>query len=175
MTKQLVALYEATSDEVRSAGRTWYADAFETCRRLAGDRLPVEAVVRAMAALSPRSMWSGNVSITTRMVRARLANGAVPSVSTRANRTKAWRELGGEPALSGPKTTAFAAAILGDPEAVVIDAWILRAVGLNPVAKVTAYRQRWIGDAIREAAAIVGETPRDFQAIVWCAVRGRTT
>jgi len=168
----LVRLYEATSTEQRDEGRGWYDQARELCRQIGRGRIPVETVARVMAALSPRVYWATNVAWTEQVVAARFSGHMVPSVSTTANRRKAWAELDGEDALSGQKTKAFAAAIAGDTDAVVIDSWILRAVGLAPTAKVTRHRQRWITAAFTEAARIVGETPRDFQAIVWCSIRG---
>jgi hypothetical protein len=125
-----------------------------------------------MSILSPRVKWNWCVRWTRDIVGAHLASETVPAVSTGANRAKAWSELNGEPALSGPKTSTFTRAILGDTDAVVIDSWTLRTVGLRPDAKVTANRQQWITAAYTEAAAIVGESPRDLQAILWCAIRG---
>jgi hypothetical protein len=128
-----------------------------------------------MAILSPRTSWRWNVRWTQMIVDAFLQREAMPAVSTMANRLKAWSELHGRPALSGQKASAFARAIAGDSDAVVIDSWVLRSVGLSPKKTVTRHRQRWITSAYVEAALLAGETPRDMQAIVWCAVRGAAT
>lgn len=170
----LLTQYEAAGP-FRAMGREWYDAAHERCAAIAGPHLPVETVARVMAILSPRCFWQTCVTWTEAVVQAYLAGHPVPAVSTGANRSKAWRELHGEAALSGPKIDAFARAILGDHTAVVIDSWTLRTVGLSPVVKVTPKRQRWITAAYTEAAEKVGETPRDMQAILWCAVRGRAT
>lgn len=169
---ELLAHWQAAEPEVREAGRAWYPGALAVCREIAGDAVPVEAVVRVMALLSPRVSWKWCITWTREMVEAYVAGRPIPAVSTMGNRMKAWSELHGEPALSGQKVTAFAAAILGDTEAVVIDSWVLRSVGLKPESKVTRFRQRWITDAYTQAASLAGETPRDMQAIVWCAIRG---
>jgi hypothetical protein len=164
--------YRAAGDELQTLGRAWYPTAAELCAEIGQGEVPVETVARVMSILSPRCFWRTCVRWTRDMVEAHLQGGPVPAVSTTRNRMKAWRELNGEVGLSGPKTSAFARAILGDVQAVVIDAWTLRSVGLSPTAKVTPHRLRWITAAYAEAAAIVNETPRDLQAIVWCAVRG---
>jgi hypothetical protein len=164
--------YERADEPLRQIGRLWYPQAQTTCRSIGMDIVPVETVARVMAILSPRCFWSTCVDWTRQIVGAALSGQPMPAVSTKANRAKAWAELHGERSVSGPKTTAFAEAILGNESAVVIDAWTLRSVGLSPTAKVTPHRLRWITAAYAEAAAIVNETPRDLQAIVWCAVRG---
>jgi len=169
----ILARYEATTPAQRNVGRRWYADAHDLCRMIGGAHVPVETVARVMAILSPRCLWRTNVAWTRALVTAFVNGDPIPAISTGANRHKAWRELHGERVLSGPKTTAFARAIAGDPEVVVIDSWMLRSVGLKPDAKVTPHRQRWISAAYTEAARAVGETPRDMQAIVWCAIRGK--
>ena len=172
--RAILIQYEAADESVREVGRGWYPAALSLCERISGGRIPADRVARALAVLSPRAMWRTNVQWTETITGAYLAGEALPSVSTMSNRHKAWRELDGEDALSGQKTTAFAKAILGDHDAIVIDSWILRVMGLKPDAKVTPLRQRWITAAFHEAARITGETPRDLQAIVWCAVRGRS-
>jgi hypothetical protein len=169
----LAAHYRDASHEDREVGRQWYPGAYELCREIAGDAVSPAIVARVMAILSPRCTWSMCVTWTRAVVSAFVAGEAgPPAVSTGANRRKAWAELNGQLALSGQKTTAFAAAIQGNKDAIVIDSWVLRSVGLLPKAKVTRHRQRWITRAYHEAAQMVGEAPRDLQAIVWCAIRG---
>lgn len=170
----ILAHYRTANETVVEAGRRWYPDAFRLCVEIAGDKYPVETIARVMAILSPRAMWVTTVAWTRAIVAAHAGGDECPAVSTGSNRAKAWSELNGEPARMGPKTTAFARAILGDRSTVVIDSWILRTVGLKPEAKVTPARQRWITEAYVEAAAHAGESPRDFQAVVWCSVRGRS-
>ena len=168
----ILELYGGAAPEMLAAGREWYPNARAICERIGGDAVPVDTVARVMAALSPRCHWKVNVRQTEEMIAAFLAGQDVPAVSTGTNRMRAWSELNGTPALSGPKTTAFARAILGDEDAVVIDSWIMRSVGLAPTAKLTRHRLRWITEAYTDAARAVGETPRNLQAIVWCAIRG---
>ncbi|HSE45860.1 MAG TPA: hypothetical protein VLA89_11105, partial [Gemmatimonadales bacterium] len=128
---------------------------------------PVTAAA-LLAVLSPRAHWSVNVRWARRVARQPMAR-----VSTPANRRKAWRiRLGERPAavLGGLKVRAFWRAIAGDPEAAVIDVWMTRAMGLPYPLSDRQYSEA--ADAITRAAEIVGETTRDFQAIVWMQVRG---
>lgn len=168
----ILDLYRSASPEMREAGRAWYPNAYAICEAIGGGVVPAETVARVMAILSPRCTWRTCVAWTLLLVDAYLTGQPVPAVSTAGNRDKAWRELHGQPALSGQKVTAFARAIQGDPDAVVIDSWTMRSVGLSIHKTVTRARQRRITAAYTQAAAVVGESPRDLQAIVWCAIRG---
>ena len=164
--------YAQAHPDILGAGRAWYPAARALCEEIGGDQVPVETVARVMSILSARTSWKWNVRWTRMVVDAFIAGEACPPVSTKANRMKAWDELHGRRAFRGPKVEAFARAILGDEQAVVIDSWVLRSVGLKYTAKVTPHRQRWITAAYAQAAEEVKESPRNMQAIVWCAVRG---
>jgi hypothetical protein len=76
--------------------------------------------------------------------------------------------------LRGAKTNAFARAIAGDPNAVVVDVWMCRAAGLGKDAP-NATEYRAIADAIRSIAATrtVNMAPATLQALLWIIVRGK--
>jgi hypothetical protein len=75
---------------------------------------------------------------------------------------------------TGPKVGAFYRAIMGCPDHLVIDRWASFAAG-GPRDKVPpAALRREIERAYRAVAARVGETVRDFQAVVWIVVRETT-
>jgi hypothetical protein len=77
----------------------------------------------------------------------------------------------GYDALKGLKTNAFAKAIAGDENAVVIDVWMLRAVGIEKkTPNQTQYKQ--LADAVAKVAFDNGMTPRATQALIWIVVRG---
>ena len=74
-------------------------------------------------------------------------------------------------ALKGLKTNAFAKAIAGDQQAVVIDVWMLRAVGIEKkTPSQSLYAE--LARAVSAAAFEVGMTPRSAQALIWIIVRG---
>jgi hypothetical protein len=74
-------------------------------------------------------------------------------------------------ALKGLKTNAFAKAIAGDEQAVVIDVWMLRAVGIE---KKTPSQSQYneLAEAVKKTAFDYGMTPRAMQALIWIVVRG---
>jgi hypothetical protein len=74
--------------------------------------------------------------------------------------------------LRADKTNAFARAIAGDDNAVVVDVWMTRAAGLDRDAP-TAVQYREISSAVRSLAREWGVSPRTMQALVWIMVRGR--
>jgi hypothetical protein len=77
----------------------------------------------------------------------------------------------GYDALKGLKTNAFARAIAGDEQAVVIDVWMLRAVGIE---KKTPNQSQYndLANAVKKVAFDYGMTPRAMQALIWIMIRG---
>jgi hypothetical protein len=74
-------------------------------------------------------------------------------------------------ALKGAKTNAFARAIAGDTNAVVIDVWMMRAAGMETDSpNKTQYAM--LSDAVVSVAQQFGITPRTAQALIWIIVRG---
>jgi hypothetical protein len=70
--------------------------------------------------------------------------------------------------IRGPKTLAFAEALCGNTDAVPLDVWMARALGIEQrTLDRKAVRQSALR-RIRFGAALAGLTPRDFQAAVWC-------
>jgi hypothetical protein len=74
-------------------------------------------------------------------------------------------------ALKGQKTNAFARAIAGDPNAVVIDVWMCRAGGLDRDDP-NKSQYNMLADAVRNIASEHGLTPRTTQALIWIVKRG---
>jgi hypothetical protein len=93
---------------------------------------------------------------------------------TRACRAILSGEVSPGAGVGGPKVTAFYRAIIGDTDSVVLDRWALRAAG-HPRDTCTPLQYRRYAGTFREAAAECGETPREFQAIIWIVLRERYT
>ena len=88
-------------------------------------------------------------------------------------RAKAAQIADGRPpdlVLRGPKIRAFYRALLGDDEAVVIDTWMLRALGHHE--KPTPKQYKRLAQRVRREARRRGIPPAVWQAIVWCKARG---
>lgn len=74
--------------------------------------------------------------------------------------------------LSGPKVRAFAAALKGDSDAVVVDTWMLRAAGLGTPKRLKKPSSfRIVHRAIRLVAEAEGLPATQVQARVWMAYR----
>lgn len=177
----LLTHYHAADEATRVAGRQWYANAEREARelsRVAAPGVGRVACAGILAALSPRAQWSVNVRWAREIV-AKAAWHASPTVepppvSLPDARLKAWRiayyrENPGS-VLRGPKVRAFWRAIAGDPDAAVLDVWMLRAMGIEGTISPKRYTE--LEAALRQAASTTHETVRDFQAIVWMQVRG---
>jgi hypothetical protein len=92
------------------------------------------------------------------------------SVVDELNRAKA-----GE-AFEGRKIENFARAILGDPNAIVIDRWMMRWAGFPATEAFGAADDPIydiVEDMVRKAAAEHGVTPRQMQAAIWKGTRDR--
>lgn len=192
-TRRLRRAYADADDATRAAGRAWYPSAAREASALAGIApagIGASRCAAVIAALSPRLRWGHNLADARAAVLAasRLAgdpvfgdaDGIAAAVS-HARRyafpesaAKAARILAGErpdAVLRGPKSRAFWRAIAGDRESVTVDVWAALAAGYDP-DRLTPRRIATITRAYTLAAEWAGETPRDFQAIVWLAVRG---
>jgi hypothetical protein len=78
---------------------------------------------------------------------------------------------GGIDALNGLKTNAFARAIAGDTEAVVIDVWMMRAAEMLTDSP-TQGQYLALTKAVNKVAGEFGLTPRTTQALIWIVARG---
>lgn len=167
---RLLVAYADAPDDVREAGRLWYPSAERVVSALAEDfAQPIPQVAGIVAALSPQTKWRQNIESARSVL-----SGQGRIMGYGANRNKAKRIAEGQPALAvlgGDKVTAFWANLYGSRTAVTIDVWAQRAAtGRDlPLAKGGKYRR--LVRAYTAAAEIVGEVPRDFQAIVWLATR----
>lgn len=166
----IALLARATEADLRAA-RAWYADARAFADSLSVIRpdwsLQVSASV--VSAFSPRVTWAHNKAKALQY-----AQGITPK-GLRSHVAAADRcVVEGFNGLRGPKTNAFARAIAGDADAVVVDVWMCRAAGLGKDAP-TATEYRAIADAVRAVAGTptVCMEPATLQALLWIIVRGK--
>jgi hypothetical protein len=156
----------ATFGQVEQASK-WYVDAERIAEKVAsnlGTTLDVGASV--VSAFSPRERWSVNVA---RAIQFSLGKEVT---CLKNNIVMANNALTmGFNALNGMKTNAFARAIAGDENAVVIDVWMLRAVGIEKkTPSQSGYKE--LAKAVTTVATMYGMTPRAMQALIWIVVRG---
>jgi hypothetical protein len=140
-----------------------------------------EIVAGVIAALSQRTQWSTNIDRATRVLDGDNDPGGLPLAAEKAIRIRdgeAPEDVLGERAF---KVQAFYRALIGDDDAAVIDTWMLDALDFYKVSKVTGERYQSytklqyerLADVVRSEAARVGMAITEYQATVWCIIRGR--
>ena len=163
-------LSQATLFDLTAAQR-WYDEAGEFANGLRRLRpsWSLEVSASVVSAFSPRVTWAHNKAKALQY-----AQGITPK-GLRSHIAAADRcVVEGFNGLRGPKTNAFARAIAGDRDAVVVDVWMCRAAGLGKDAP-TAVEYRAIADAIRTVAGTpaVCMAPATLQALLWIIIRGK--
>lgn len=156
------ARLEVTASEVREA------------RGLRPEDLPAETVIAVAATLSPATSWHHLMADLPAFLLAALDGDPVPPFATygsqRAKASRIVRERLGVSAVTGPKVSAFARALLGDASAVVVDRHAARiALGDDRIIKVPLATLRAVQSAYVVAAARIGVDPAGLQALVWVA------
>jgi hypothetical protein len=157
----------ATPAQIEAAS-VWYFEAQEVAEDVAellSTSLEVGASI--VASFSPRERWSSNVAKSYAF-----ANGKpVTGLSNNLAMAMASVTLGFD-ALKGLKTNAFARAIAGDKNSVVIDMWMIKAAGMESSKGVNKKEYKELSLAVTEVANIVKLTPRTTQALIWIIARG---
>jgi len=108
--------------------------------------------------------------MSLRQSHSRLGNPLLVSKITSEWLTPYWDE--GFDGLKGMKTNAFAKAIAGDTDAVVVDVWMMRAAQMSTDSP-TQGQYRAISQAVVRVAGELGLTPRTAQALIWIVIKGR--
>jgi hypothetical protein len=160
-------ILQATLAQVEAAS-VWYFEAQEVAEDVAENLgVSLEHGASIVAAFSPRERWASNVQKA-------LAFSMDKPVTGLSNNLKmAWASLyDGFDALNGQKTNAFARAIAGDTDAVVIDVWMIRAAGMDASKGVNKTQYNTLVDSVRKIAKEFGLTPRTAQALIWIVKRG---
>lgn len=156
----------ATLGQVEEAS-VWYLEAEKVAEQVAINLdVDLEKAASVVSAFSPRERWSSNI---TKAIEFSLG-GTVRGLPNNLTMAKNALVLGFD-ALRGPKTNAFARAIAGDANAVVIDIWMCRAAGL-PTDSPSQSQYNETARAVRDVAKEFGLTPRTTQALIWVIVRG---
>jgi hypothetical protein len=146
---------------------TWYRDAEEVAEEVARNLdTTLEVGASVVSAFSPRERWSTNVSKAI----AYSLGGRPKGLQNNLAMADAAIEKGFD-ALKGLKTNAFARAIAGDTDAVVIDVWMMRAAAMQTDSP-NKSQYNMLADCVRNIASEHGITPRTCQALIWIVKRG---
>jgi thermostable 8-oxoguanine DNA glycosylase len=156
----------ATFGQVEQASK-WYLDAERVAEEVARNlKVNLEIGATVVSAFSPRERWARNV---TNAIKFSL-NEPVVALGNNIRMANSALIFGYD-ALKGMKTNAFARAIAGDENAVVIDVWMLRALGIEKKTP-TQSQYKEMASAVTAVATLHGMTPRAMQALIWIVVRG---
>lgn len=157
------------------AGARWYTDGRRACRTLGGLARSVGAgddfrdhadyAAGVVAVVSPRTTVWGGLLQACRWI----ARGVPPWLPSVAASLRRFESTTGD--IAGPKTRAFAAALSGDTSAVVLDVWVLRAIGAPAGSVPRGARYVELADRVRGAALLLDASPAAVQAALWLAVR----
>lgn len=159
-------ILKATLGQVEQAS-VWYHEAQETAHEVARNLdTTLEVGASVVSAFSPRERWASNIEKAIAFSLGHTPKGLGNNLKMAQSSLTA-----GFYALKGLKTNAFARAIAGDTDAVVIDVWMCRAANLG-VDSPSQSQYFALAQATREVASEFGLTPRTAQALIWIVVRG---
>ena len=157
---------QATLAQMEQAS-VWYRDAEEVAEDVARNLdTTLEVGASIVAAFSPRERWSTNVSKAIAYSMGQRPKGLQNNLTMADNAM-----VKGFDALNGQKTNAFARAIAGDTDAVVIDVWMMRAAQM-PTDSPNKSQYNECANAVRVIADEFGITARTTQALIWIIIRG---
>lgn len=170
-------LNEFGIDEAIAEGRAWYPKAWKFCK-FAGKihGITPERVAAMVAVTSPRARWSTNTLAVAMILDdmhlpefKRQDNYGILSVNARkamliANDRYYSRHV------TGPKVSNFYLNILGYHEPITVDSIMSKAAGYG--SDVNNRIRSEVEQGIRTLSEVIGISPRDTQAAVWCAYRG---
>lgn len=172
MRANLRRRFENASELHIESGLTWYESAQSDVSAIACEfGHTVEQVAAAMAHLSPKCPWARNKKMTRELV----STGTTKGMGGPISRAKSAL-ISSTPIedMKGPKTSSFAKNLVGRYETVTVDIWAYRAAcPSGDIERMGTKEYRAIECAYKATAKHYGISPAQFQAIIWCAVRGK--
>ena len=153
----------ATLARSGESGRRWYIDSRESIEDYSyRPGFNAGIVSDVLAILSPRV----TVEYSIRLADSYLKTGEAPgAMRQRLKALATYRETG---KFNGPKVNAFSAALRGDPNAIVVDAWMYRAAREK---RTTAKAYRETAALIQDTANMLGWPAAETQAAIWQGAR----
>lgn len=174
--KRIVRLCEQATAEQRGRALDWYPCARRVVGALAlrHDEDP-SRVAAVLAITSPMAQLVTNVDWTDTALATRgtVDVGRFPNRMMVAVRAILAGDVSPHEACSGPKVGPFYRAIMGDPDALVLDRWALRVStgsGRDTIANLRLAERRY-----RRAAAELELALRETQALAWKVARDAAT
>lgn len=154
-------------------GRAWYQSARREIMLAAGMMgTSAKRLAALLSLFSPRVQVSRSIRLAFTYARTgTFPPGTIGSVQAAVLHYENTGEI------RGPKTGPFAAALLGDPDAIVLDTWMAKAFRVPQQKIATKNVSTRCKRRIRKVAERLGWTPAEVQAAVWTATvrrAGRT-
>jgi hypothetical protein len=145
----------------------WYGTGAELRQFFGKD---AEVFAKMLAATSNNADVTGNVALALKAYGQWKIDPTKDPIGLMATIVPAVKKAGANTALEGRKVNNFVRALLGDPEAIVVDRHMMRVFGF-PGDVPTATQYDFIEHAIREMAKKEGIKPVEAQAALWYAVK----
>ena len=142
--------------------RDWYFLATEEIKYVSDiTGWSITLISDILALTSPRLSIRRNLRVTFHYL---ITGQWLPGVLQAVKDSVAKYEMTGH--INGEKTSAFAEALRGNGDAIVMDTWTFRLMGLpdKPLAK----DRRAAKNTIQRASVKMGWKPAAFQASLWC-------
>lgn len=176
IARNIARVFATATPHDLDAGRRWYPDACTLATQLATEAdVAVETAAIVLAHLSPRTPWSRTITHARELLTTGEVRGAIGANVGRARTALAAADPWTTFTATALKTRAFAAAILGDPDAIVIDVWSARVAGIEDsdryLRRVGFYDAT--ADLYRHVAHDHSIAPTVLQAVTWTVIRGR--
>ncbi len=160
-----------TLDQLYAHGRegaNWYDKTHESLNSMLGKER-ADQLIDMLAATSPNASVRANVTLAIKALEQAESgeefSGFLGDVIGSLKKAAAGEEFG------GLKVRSFAKALKGDPDAVVVDRWVMRAFGFPEGKTPSPKVYNHIADLIRARAKANGVTPREYQAALWRAAK----
>lgn len=146
-------------------GKNWYREAVLSIKDYANKHsFEHKRVADVLSIVSPQVSVKYSITLATRY----LEQGSTKGMMIGRIRALQKYERTGE--FYGPKVTEFSKALQGDPEAIVVDTWILKAFGV-PDKRLTNGTKSHIFQVIRSTATLLDWAPSETQAAIWAGIR----
>ncbi|NNH70986.1 hypothetical protein HLB23_14125 [Nocardia uniformis] len=176
IARNVTRVFACATPQQLDAGLCWYPRAREIAAELAQQgNVTLDTAAIVLAHLSPRTPWSRTVNAARSLLATGVAPGAIGANARRATAALTAPDPWATFSATAPKTRAFARAILGDTDAVVIDIWSARVADIPDPDRIL--RRTGVYDAVacvyRHVAHRHQLHPSALQAITWTVIRGK--
>lgn len=153
----------------KGEGKGWY-NVKEPLEELFGQDAPVMAKI--LAATSNNSTVKSNTTIALKVYGQWKLNPTKDPIGVMSTMYPAIRDAVEGREFGGRKVNNFAKALMGDPSAVVVDRWMMRAFFGKAAKDVPSPAEYdFIEHQVHELAKTHGMTPADVQAALWFSVK----